>query len=140
MLDTKSVGAVNSKDTYDFNNKEDYELMFIATLGICISLTITTGYLIFYSIDKETYELLYNIHFLGILVMIYMFSFAWIGSELQHTRYFFYLLFLATLLLITCMVILQYEIGRSISIWISATFLGSLYLIDFAFLSNKHQT
>lgn len=114
--------------------------MFIATLGICISLSMTTGYLIFYSISKDTFDLLSNLNFMGILVMIYMFSFGWIGSELQHTHYFFYLLFMSTVLLITCLVILQYEIGRTISIWITASFLGSLYLIDFAFLSNKHQT
>lgn len=138
IVDTKSVGAINGTDTYDFNNKEDYELMFIATLGICISLSMTTGYLVFYSLDKEKFELLSNLNFMGILVMVYMFSFGWIGSELQHTHYYFYLLFMSTVLLITCLVLLQYEIGRTISIWMSAAFLGSLYLIDFAFLSNKH--
>lgn len=113
--------------------------MFVATLGICLSLSMTAGYLVFYSLDNETYEMLSNLNFMGILVMIYMFSFGWIGSELQHTHYFFYLLFTATILLITCLVLLQYEIGRTISIWISSAFLGSLYLIDFMFHSNKHQ-
>ena len=137
MIQTKSVGAENSTDEYDFNNKEDYELMFIATLGICLSLTMTTGYLIFYSLDHERYELLQTFNFMGILIMSYAFTFAWVGSELQHTHYFFYLLFLTTILLITCMVLLQYSLGKTLSLWISGIYLGTLYIIDFLFISSK---
>lgn len=114
--------------------------MFIATLGICLSLSMTTGYLIFYSLDHERYELLQTLNFMGILIMSYAFTFAWVGSELQHTHYFFYLLFLTTVLLITCMVLLQYGLGRTLSLWISGIYLGVLYIIDFLFLSSKKQT
>jgi hypothetical protein len=40
---------------YDFNNDVDYLLMFIATLGIAVSLTVTALYLIFYSVSKEAF-------------------------------------------------------------------------------------
>jgi hypothetical protein len=40
---------------YDFNNDVDYLLMFIATLGIAVSLTVSALYLIFYSVSKEDF-------------------------------------------------------------------------------------
>lgn len=36
---------------YDFNNDVDYLLMFVATLGIAVSLTVSALYLIYYPVS-----------------------------------------------------------------------------------------
>lgn len=40
------------KSEYEFTNDYDFFYMFIATIGIAVSLTVTAIYLIFYSMSK----------------------------------------------------------------------------------------
>lgn len=93
---------------YDFNNKEDYEYMFIATIGICISLTITTGYLIFYPINKQIFNILETLNYMGILIMLFSYSFAFYCSEFvqEEITARFYCFFLTVVIGIGCLVIL----------------------------------
>lgn len=93
---------------YDFNNKEDYQYMFIATIGICISLTMTLFYLIFYAIDQKTYQILETLNFMGILVMLFSYSFAFYCSEFvqEEVTARFYVFFLTVVTAIGCLVIL----------------------------------
>jgi hypothetical protein len=134
---------IPTKD-YDFSNKEDYECMALATIGICISLTMTTCYLIFYPINQNVYEKLETLNFMGVLVMVYMYSFAFFASEFttsqsQYITSHFYILFLTVVLGMTCLVIVQYEIGRLLSICISGVFLGCLLVLDLLFMCTTRQ-
>tara|TARA_B110001450_G_scaffold243766_1_gene255278 strand:+ start:24 stop:680 length:657 start_codon:yes stop_codon:yes gene_type:complete len=93
---------------YDFNNKEDYEYMFIATIGICISLTMTTCYLIFYPINKQIFNILETLNYMGILIMLFSYSFAFYCSEFvqEDITMRFYCFFLTVVIGIGCLVIL----------------------------------
>ena len=124
---------------YEFNNKEDFEYMFVATIGICISLTMTTAYLIFYSINESIYKILETLNFMGILVMLFSYSFAFYCSEFvqEEVTARFYVFFLTVVTAIACLVILQYDFGRLLSTCIAGVFLGVLYALDFLFMANK---
>ena len=43
--------AAQNKKYYKFDHAKEYHFMFIATLGIALSLTMTCAFLIFYSIS-----------------------------------------------------------------------------------------
>jgi len=93
---------------YDFNTKEDYEYMFIATIGIWLSLSMTTCYLIFYAINQKIYQILETLNFMGILVMLFSYSFAFYCSEFvqEDVTARFYVFFLTVVTAIGCLVIL----------------------------------
>lgn len=40
---------LHDRQSYDFVHHKDYEFMYIATMGIAVSLTLTTVFHIFYS-------------------------------------------------------------------------------------------
>jgi hypothetical protein len=116
--------------------------MFVATIGIWISLSITTIYLIFYSMNQKIYKILETINFMGVLVMLFSYSFAFYCSEFvqEEVSARFYVFFLTVVTAIACLVILQYDYGRVLSTCIAGVFLGVLYVLDFLFLANKRQT
>lgn len=70
------------KKNYKFEKDRDYNLMFLVTIGIAISLTMTANFLIFYSVSKRVHDILDAFDFIGKLVMIYGFTFAFFYSEL----------------------------------------------------------
>jgi hypothetical protein len=82
--------------------------MFIATIGIWLSLTITTIYLIFYSMNQKIYKILETVNFMGVLVMLFSYSFAFYCSEFvqEGVTARFYVFFLTVVTAIACLVIL----------------------------------
>ena len=77
---------IHDKKNYDFIHHNDYEFMFIATIGFAASLTLTAVYLIFYSQSKELRNLLEAFDYMGKLIGFYGFSFAFIGSQLVGSK------------------------------------------------------
>jgi hypothetical protein len=69
---------------YDFNNDTDYVLMFIATLGIAVSLTVSAVFLTYYPLNKETFNRFDGYNFMGIVFMAYTLVFAFIASEWKN--------------------------------------------------------
>jgi predicted membrane channel-forming protein YqfA (hemolysin III family) len=68
-------------------------LMFIGTFGICVTLTMTAIYLTFYVMSEKTQVQLEKFNYMGILIFVYCFSFAVMGTNLAgHTGYFYWLL------------------------------------------------
>ena len=74
--------------------------------------------------------------------MCYSYSFAFFASETyaENLSLRFYLLFFIVLVGIASLVIVQYEIGRLLSLCISGVILGVLYVLDFLILANVKQT
>lgn len=56
--------------------------MFVATLGIALSLTLTFLYLTLYPISDKVCRLLDLLDFIGKVTMIFLFTFAVLASEL----------------------------------------------------------
>lgn len=69
------------KKGFDFNNEVDYVLLFLASLGIALSLTMTAVYLIFYPISQTMKARLETFNLMGILVMGYALLFVFIATE-----------------------------------------------------------
>ena len=82
--------------------------MFVATIGIWVSLAMTTCYLIFYSMNQKIYHILETLNFMGILVMMFSYSFAFYCSEFvqEEVTARFYVFFLTVVTAIGCLVIL----------------------------------
>lgn len=113
--------------------------MFFATFGFALSLTTTACFLIFYSMSKKTYKLLEYLNYMGYLVMTFLFTFAFIGSELIGTNAYFPFLFLLVFFLILNLILAQYELGRWVSFWSSVAVLGVVYSYDFIFYSSPKE-
>jgi hypothetical protein len=56
--------------------------MFIATLGIAVSLTATATYLVFYSVSDTVKKFLDSLDYMGKMIMLFFYTFAFVGSEL----------------------------------------------------------
>jgi hypothetical protein len=69
------------KKGFEFNNEVDYVLLFIASLGIALSLTMTAVYLTFYPISSTMKARLETFNLMGILVMGYALVFVFVASE-----------------------------------------------------------
>lgn len=70
--------------SYLMANKQDWFLIFMLTLGICISLTLTIFYLILYPKDQEEYKFWYMINLSGLFIMVYFFAFVFFASQMVH--------------------------------------------------------
>ena len=68
------------KKYYDLPNDTDYNLVFLCTFGVAISMTATAIYLIYYPISEKVKRRLETINLQFILVMGYLLLFAFIGS------------------------------------------------------------
>ena len=79
---------------YKFINLKDFEYMFVATLGIAISLTTTCIYLVFYSGSEIINLLLDEFDYVGKLVGIFFFTFAFIASEFNSSAAQFWMILL----------------------------------------------
>lgn len=90
---------------YKFKHQHEYDLMFLATLGMAISLTCTTIYLVFYSISEKVNKILDSVDYMGKITMVFLFSLAFIGNELVGSFWFFALIFLLGALLILNLVL-----------------------------------
>jgi len=113
--------------------------MFIATLGIAISLTMTTTYLIFYSQSQKLHDHLETADYMGKVVMVFGYSFAFIGSEYATSTLEFVFMFLIVLILALNLVMLQYDYGRLASFWTTVVLFLFVYLYDFWVTANSKQ-
>lgn len=114
-------------------------MMFIATFGIALSLTVTTVYLIFYSISKNVKKLLDSFDYMGKMIMVFFYTFAFVASELVGSTLFYAFLFLLVCILVTNLVLVQYSSGKSISYFISIGIISVVYLSDFLFNSSPKE-
>ena len=89
---------------YEFNNEMDYWLMFIATIAIATSLTITAVYLVFYSMGEVYYKTLELFNYMGYLFVTYALVFVVMASELKATDDFFGVLFVVGVTFMAVMV------------------------------------
>lgn len=124
---------------YKFAKESNYNYMFIATLGITISLFTTAAFLILYPISENVRKIMDGFDYMGKLVMIFLYSFAFFGSELQGTKLYFPFEFLVTTILIANLIMTQYETGRVVSFWISIGILLIVYIYDFFFNSTPKE-
>ena len=74
--------------------------MFLATLGMATSLTTTCVFLVFYSMSKEWYKFFEFLNYMGYIVMVFSYTFAFVGSELIGTDAYFPFLFLLVFVMI----------------------------------------
>ena len=111
--------------------------MFIAVIGICISLTITALYLIFYPLSERSRKFWESFNYQGLLIMVFSFTFAFIGSEFVNKKQYFYILFVTFCVFVACLILVQYEVGRPISFWISVGYISTIFVLDCFFFSVK---
>ena len=126
----------HSHKEYNFKYEKNYNFMFVATISIAISLSMTAFYLIFYSISDTINQLLNGFDYMGKLVMMFGFTFAFIGSELIVSSLYFPFLFAITAILIINLVLVQHENGRIVSFWLSVGILVAVYVFDFTYHSS----
>ncbi len=110
--------------------------MFVATFGIALSLLTTAFYLILYSKSQAINKFMDGLNYMGILIMLYFFTFAFVGSQLIGSDAYFAFLFLLVLVLAVNIALIQYDIGRVITFWVSLALLLLIYLYDFFFHSS----
>jgi len=79
--------------------------MFLATFGITVSLFTTAAYLIFYSQNELLKGFLKGLDFMGKITMVFLFTFAFVGSELASSGLYWLFLFLLTVALIVNLVL-----------------------------------
>jgi len=113
--------------------------MFIATLGIAISLTATATYLVFYSVSDDAKKFLDSIDYMGKMIMLFFYTFAFVGSELTGSQLYYAFMFLLVVLLVVNLVLVQYEIGRKVSFWTSVAIIATVYVSDFLFNSSPKE-
>ena len=123
---------------YKLKYSRDWDMMFLATLGIAICLTMTTVFLIFYSVSHTVCKLLSSFDYMGKLSMLFLYTFAFVGSELSGAEMFAYLFLLFVILAIN-LVLVQYKTGMLISYWTSVAMLTLVYLTDFLFSSSPKE-
>ena len=121
---------------YNLHYHEDFEMLWIATFGIAFSVGTTLVYLILYPISETVEKFLGTLEYIGLLVYAFFFTFAFVGSELARSTTYFPFLFVLLLILAANLVLLQYEIGKLISIWTTVVILLVVYVYDFIFFTS----
>ena len=123
---------------YELDNDIDWLLMFIATLGIAISLTLSAVYLTFYPISAKVRDTLEAFNFQGILLMAYCLIFVLIATEWAPRQPVgFYFLFLTTVLLMSSLILVQYDKLKVWILWITVGYGILILLIDLFGFVNK---
>mmetsp|Transcript_21872 Transcript_21872/g.33907 ORF Transcript_21872/g.33907 Transcript_21872/m.33907 type:complete len:170 (-) Transcript_21872:177-686(-) len=124
---------------YALKYKHDYDFMFIATLGIAASLSLTFVFLTFYSMSEKMHKRLDTLDYMGKLVMIFFYTFAFIASEMVGTKAYFFFMFFLVVILIVNLIMVQYDSGRMASLWATVTIISLIYFYDFIFSSTPKQ-
>lgn len=65
---------------YKMKYTTDYDYIFLGTLGITVSLFCTLAFLIFYSMSEKYFLFFSMIDFMGKIIMVYFYTFAFIAS------------------------------------------------------------
>ena len=113
--------------------------MFVATMSIAISLSMTCVFLILYPTSKQNNLLLGSLDYMGKLIMVFGFTFAAIGSELYESVLYFPFLFILVVALITNLVFLQFPLGSKVTFWLTIGVISSAYVYDFMVNSTPKQ-
>ena len=113
--------------------------MFLATLGIAVSLTATVFFLIFYSVSKRVKIIVDSFDYMGKMVMLFFYTFAFVGSELAGSTLYYAFMFLLVVILVANLVLVQYSTGKAVSYWTSVGILAVVYSSDFLFNSSPKE-
>jgi hypothetical protein len=130
--------CVGHTHEYKLRYSRDWDMMLLATLGIAISLTTTTVFLIFYSVSHTVCKLLSSFDYMGKLTMVFLYTFAFVGSELTGAEMFTFL-FLLFVILVINLILVQYKTGMLISYWSSVAIITLVYISDFLFTSSPKE-
>ena len=107
----ESFMIIAKNKDYEFEDfSYDYFYMYIATWGIAFSLSITTAYLLVYSMSPNMLKIFEMYNFIGLLSMFYFYLFAYVVSEFAGAVMYFYLLFTIPCIFLTCMLAAIYEV------------------------------
>lgn len=124
--------------TYVFIGDYDWDLMFVTTFGIAVSLTCTVVYLVCYPISEEVRAIMENLNYQGYLVITYSITFTFIATEFATSKNYGYYLFLNVLLVIACLVLAQYKVvPRWVSLAITAGYVVTLFVFDWVLYATK---
>lgn len=132
----ESFMILGRSSVYKFKYVTDWDFMFIATLGFAISLTLTACFLILYPLNQKWFNFFEMLDFMGKIIMVYFYTFAFIGSELVGTDAYFPMLFFLVVFLLASLILVQYQTGRIIAFWGSVGLLSIYYFYDFCFASS----
>ena len=78
---------------YKMKYHEDYDYLFISAFGATTSLAISVVYLVLYPKSDALNQFLSNLDYIGKLVFTFFFTFAFVGSELVGSSFYFPFLF-----------------------------------------------
>ena len=127
--------------SYMLAAKSDWVLVFALAFSVAVSLTLTILYLLFYPKDQKTYDFWYSIHYTGVLIAVYTFSFCYFATSISHSPSDYYVCyFIICVLLLMIVFVHQYERWPGCYFVVTVTsisFLGTLFLIDLIFDYNK---
>ena len=114
--------------------------MFLATLGIAVSLTTTTAFLMFYSVSLPVKKFLESLDYMGKMIMLFFYTFAFVGCEMPAgTALYYAFMFILVTILVLNLVLVQYAMGRAVSYWTSMAVLIAIYISDFLFNSSPKE-
>lgn len=121
---------------YKLKYTTDWDFMFIGTLGFAISLSLTATFLILYSMSYKWFLFFEMLDFMGKIILAYFYTFAFVGSELVGTDGYYPMLFILAAFLLASLILIQYQIGRTIAFWGSLALLIIYYFYDFVFSAS----
>lgn len=122
----------HAKTSYDFTGEYDWDLIFVATFSMALTLTCTAVYLIFYPISKEFNDIMENLNYQGYLILAFGIMFTFLGTEMAASKNYGYYLFLNTMVLIAVLTLAQYKIPRWISLVIASSYITLMVILDLA--------
>ena len=115
----------------------DYDLIFVTTFCMAVSLTITAVYLIFYPISAEFNKIMENLNYQGYLVLTFGCMYTFLGTEEAASNNYGYYMFLNTCVLIAVLILAQYSIPRWISLIIVSSYVVLMFILDLAIWATK---
>jgi len=127
----------HAKTSYDFTGEYDWDLMFVATFSMALTLTCTTVYLILYPISEEYNKIMENLNYQGYLILTFGIMFTFLGTEMAPSFNYGYYLFLNTGVLIAVLILAQYMIPRWISLVIASSYIVIMLILDLALWAQK---
>jgi hypothetical protein len=95
--------------------------------------------LVFYSVSDNVKKFLDSLDYMGKMIMLFFYTFAFVGSELIGSQLYYAFLFLLVILLVVNLVLVQYSTGRVVSYWTSVGILTVVYISDFLFNSSPKE-
>jgi hypothetical protein len=128
---------INVKHLYDLSGEYDYDLIFVTTFCMAVSLTITAVYLIFYPISAEFSKIMENLNYQGYLVLTFGCMYTFLGTEVAASNNYGYYMFLNTCVLIAVLILAQYSIPRWISLIIVSSYVVLMFILDLGIWATK---